>query len=190
MQNRTIALFALLVWLVGLACAGLGQTLEEAVRRYEQGDFETAQKWLQKRAELDDAQATYYLGRMLERGEGVSRDYEAAAAKYLAAADAGVPEAQFALGGLYEFGMGVRRDPVEAKLWYQKAADQGYAPAQQALAPPAAEPKAGNRLPLNPGKTATRQPKLGAKRQANASWEFVSDVKDTLYPSLILVSSS
>lgn len=86
------------------------------------------------RAERGEAAAQAELAKLFSQGDGVKRDYKAAAMWYQLAADQGFAAAQAALGELYEAGQGVPRDDVEAAKWYRKAADQGDATGQYALA--------------------------------------------------------
>ena len=58
------------------------------------------------------------------------RDYAAAAAWYLKAADKGDAASQVKLGIFYGTGQGVPKDPAAAASWFRKAADQGEAAGQ------------------------------------------------------------
>ncbi|MBF0462717.1 MAG: SEL1-like repeat protein [Magnetococcales bacterium] len=92
-----------------------------------------AEEWLRRAAEQGDAKAQYGLGRMLEKGIGVTQDYAGAVAWYRKAAEQGVATAQNQLGDLYRDGRGVAQDYAEAVSWYRKAAEQGNAVAQASL---------------------------------------------------------
>ena len=61
-----------------------------------------------------DAPAQHYIGALYNRGEGVPRNYAAAARWFRRAADQGVSEAQFTLGVMYTLGYGVPQNDAEA----------------------------------------------------------------------------
>jgi TPR repeat protein len=81
----------------------------------------------------DEAERNYRRGVQFAVGEGVAKDYSAAARLYRKAAEAGYGPAQYDLGYLYEMGLGVERDLKQAATWYRKAADQGDPEAQNNL---------------------------------------------------------
>lgn len=86
--------------------------------------------WYRKAADAGNAEAQYALAELYLKGDGVGRDYKAAAAMFRRAADKGnLARAQYALGLLFQRGLGVARSDVEAVLWWQKAADQNFMPA-------------------------------------------------------------
>ena len=70
------------------------------------------------------AEAQYNLALMYDKGQGVTRDYTAAARWYREAADQGLAEAQNNLGLMYDKGKGVPRNYIEAYMWYSLAAAQ------------------------------------------------------------------
>jgi TPR repeat protein len=84
-------------------------------------------------AERGEASAQNSLGKMYERGRGVARDYEQAAAWYRKAAEQGDAGGQYNLGAMYASGKGVARDDVQAVAWFRKAAEQGDVDAQTNL---------------------------------------------------------
>ncbi len=81
--------------------------------------------WLEQRAGNGDAVAQYRLGVLYALGEGVTQDYQRAAALFKAAATAGVTEAEYNIAVMYSEGLGVDRDPSQAMEWYRKSAAQG-----------------------------------------------------------------
>lgn len=86
--------------------------------------------WYKKAAEADNPDAQYALAELHLKGDGVSRNYPAAAQLFRRAAEKGnLARAQYALGLLYQRGLGVPKNEVEAVLWWQKAADQSFMPA-------------------------------------------------------------
>jgi TPR repeat protein len=81
----------------------------------------------------DTAEENYRRGVHLAEGDGVARDYSAAAEFYRKAAEAGYAPAQYDLAYLFEKGLGVELDLRQAARWYQRAADQGDPEAQNNL---------------------------------------------------------
>jgi TPR repeat protein len=84
-------------------------------------------------AEKGDPAAQGSLGRLYQRGWGVTKDGAQALKWYRRAADKGNADGQTGLGNLYANGIAVKKDETEALLWFKKAADQGHARAQNAL---------------------------------------------------------
>jgi tetratricopeptide (TPR) repeat protein len=95
---------------------------------YEQGllgnapDFREALRWLRKSAAQDNPDAQNEVGRMYEKGEGVTRNYVAAAAWYRKAAEhvpdfGGASQGRNNLAMLYMNGLGVPKDYVKAYMW-------------------------------------------------------------------------
>ncbi|MEN9573840.1 MAG: hypothetical protein RL514_1695 [Verrucomicrobiota bacterium] len=80
-----------------------------------------------------EAEAQFFLGRALFRGEGVAQDVPAAVEWLERAAEQGVLEAQLMAGAARERGIGGRIDFAQAMAWYRRAADQGNAGAQLRL---------------------------------------------------------
>lgn len=77
-------------------------------------------------AESGNAAAQNRIGEMLEFGQGVDRDADAAFSWYQKAADQGNVTAWHNLGRAYNFGTGVPQDYIKAEEWYLKAAEQGH----------------------------------------------------------------
>ena len=67
------------------------------------------------------------------KGDGVSKDWDKAAAWYLKAARQGHPDALFKLGWMYENGRGVVKDPQQAIEWYRQAEAKGHKDARDSL---------------------------------------------------------
>ncbi|KDE40552.1 MAG: tetratricopeptide repeat protein [Nitrincola lacisaponensis] len=117
---------------------------EEAARLYRLGanqghlDSVTSLRALQNKAyaieyarllplaEAGNAEAQNRLGEMLEFGQGVERDKNAAFDWYQLAADQGEVSAWHNLGRSYNFGTGVEQDYAVAEQWYRQAAERGY----------------------------------------------------------------
>ena len=80
-----------------------------------------------------EAEENYRRGVQLAEGNGVPKNYAAAAAFYRKAAEAGHTGAQYDLAYLYENGFGLAQDWQQAAFWYRKSAEQGDAEAQNNL---------------------------------------------------------
>ncbi len=89
---------------------------------------------LRKAAAKGDARAQFEVAARFARGDGVGRDFAAAARWYLRAASQGFVPAQYRLAALYERGHGLRRDLGQARLWYRRAAEAGNVKAMHNLA--------------------------------------------------------
>ncbi len=85
-------------------------------------------------ARAGDTQAQVDLAVLYAKGDGVGRDYAAAAKWFRAAAEKGLARAQYDLGVLYERGRGVPLDTAQATGWYRKAAEQNHPLAEYNLA--------------------------------------------------------
>jgi len=98
----------------------------DGVVAHAMGDYERALQTLMPLAQTSDhAYAQYFIGVMFANGQGVERDYAAAAEWYRKAAEKGVAAAQTKLGRLYAEGKGVPRDMEYAYAWYSVAAELG-----------------------------------------------------------------
>src|SRR5205814_2947078 len=80
---------------------------------------------LKARAENGDAKAQHALGFLYYKGDGLGKDFAAAAKWYRKAAEQGFAAAQCEFGGLCDKGVGVEQSDAEAVKWYRKAAEQG-----------------------------------------------------------------
>ena len=100
----------LLALVIALAGCALGDTPEDGLQAYNQGDYRVALRIWRKLAREDNSTAQFHLGRIYELGTGVPRDYDAAARYYAMAASYGNPYAQGNLAVLYAYGRGVPQD--------------------------------------------------------------------------------
>ena len=82
-------------------------------------------KVLLRAAELEDAEAQYYLGTMYYTGDGVEKDYSQALRWFRLAALQGHTKAQFNVGGMYYNGTGIAQDYGQAAKWFRRAAKSG-----------------------------------------------------------------
>ena len=98
------------------------------------GNDSAALRHLRLLAGGGDARAQFRLGMMCATGQGVRRDYQAAARWLEKSAEQGNPRAENNLGALYDQGRGLAQDSKKAAYWYRKAAEQGNAAAEVNLA--------------------------------------------------------
>jgi TPR repeat protein len=106
-------------------------TLDEAKAAYKNKNYEIALQEFLPLAQKGDAVAQFYIGLMLDAGDGVTADYQKALEWYGKAAAQGYIPAQANLGVLYE--SGVDQNYKMAEFWYLKAAEQGDAASQANL---------------------------------------------------------
>lgn len=95
----------------------MADSLSDANRVYDGGDYEKAAKLYSPLAKDGNAEAQYTLGMMYRAGRGVPHDYKEARKWYLLAAEQGHHLAQFYLGWIYAGGKGVPKDFVRAHMW-------------------------------------------------------------------------
>lgn len=101
---------------VGLLCAGAFALTLEFLEAGSYAQSEVVEEQLDL-AQQGNAQAQTYIGYLYYTGEGVPRDYSAAAKWYRKAAEQGYASAQNNLGLHYYNGQGVSRDYVLAHMW-------------------------------------------------------------------------
>jgi TPR repeat protein len=78
-----------------------------------------------KAADLGSADASFYIGEMLRRGLGVTRNLGKASQWMLGAAEKDYAPAQYVLGIMYAEGDGLEVNREEAFNWINKAAELG-----------------------------------------------------------------
>ncbi|MCB1379681.1 MAG: SEL1-like repeat protein [Alphaproteobacteria bacterium] len=126
----------------GLVCAfiafgsswALAGPNERAIAAFRSGDYETAYTLLEPASRRRDAEAQYYLGRMLVEGLGMEREPAEGIRYWRQSAQAGFALSQVALGDVFSDGKFANQNYGEALKWRQQAADQGQPAAQYALA--------------------------------------------------------
>lgn len=115
-------MLCLVAALAGCGGEGLGDGLDA----FNAGRHTEAARIFDALANRGDGMAQYYLGRLYETGQGVTRSDERAAALYQAAARQNIANAQGNLAVLYAYGRGVQRDLVQSYVLSTLAA-AGYA---------------------------------------------------------------
>jgi hypothetical protein len=95
--------------------------LENGIRAYEEGDYETVFELRPKACKMGSASEYYELGVMYASGNGVKRDYSKAVELYKKAYEMGSVRGCINLGLMYEFGVGIQKDTQKAKELYRKA---------------------------------------------------------------------
>jgi TPR repeat protein len=114
--------------------AGAGP-YEDGEAAYQAGDYQRARELWIPLATKGDVRAQQALGRMYEKGKGVSRDFTEALRWYQRAAEQGWPDAQYRVSAAYALGVGgVSRDLDESSKWLHKAAEGGHKKSQRLLA--------------------------------------------------------
>jgi TPR repeat protein len=124
----------LLPGLLWVTLAVHGQTFEEGLTAYRDGDHERARTVWIEAAEIGDSRSMFSLGSLYAKGTGIERDPEAAYSWFLRAAEAGLPQAQYNVAYMLEQGRGVEADTDAALAWYERAARTGLPQAQAAYA--------------------------------------------------------
>ena len=114
--------------------------LEQGIRAYYRGDYQTAFEILRPLAEKGKERAQFRVGVMYLRGRGTTKDPTTGTAwirrafpAVQSAATSGEAWAQSDLGSLYHDGLLVAQNDKEAARWYMLAAEQGYPGAQTNL---------------------------------------------------------
>lgn len=123
-----------LLMLLALLCVIPAQaqknTLLQAQRAQQAGDFAIAVQRYLPLAQAGDADAQFNLAEMIDEGEGALEDEREALKWYQLSAAQGHAEAQATLGAFFASGRGVEQDYVQALKWDRLAAAQGNARAQ------------------------------------------------------------
>jgi TPR repeat protein len=113
-----------------LVCFGLlspaWAEFQDGLQAYYRLDFRAALREWQPLAEQGNPEASYQLGILYYRGEGVQQDYAEAARWFEQAAGDGDADAQYNMGLMHANGQGVAKDLVRAHMWFTLAA-AGYA---------------------------------------------------------------
>jgi len=121
----SIAVTSLRAILLGLGAAAAMPAAAES----PSAEFD---RWL-ARAEQNDPDAEFQIGRFYERGYGRPRHYVLASSFFRKAAEKGHAEAAYRLGKLYLDGFGVPARPERAASWFEAAHAGGFADGATAL---------------------------------------------------------
>lgn len=105
-------------------------TLAEALRAQEAGDYARAATLFIPLASKGDPVAQFNLGVIYTQGQIILKDYPAAMQWYLAAAEQGHAQAQANLGELYATGKGMPQDFKKSMHWLISSAKLGNSSAQ------------------------------------------------------------
>jgi TPR repeat protein len=116
-----------------VAAAAWAGPLEDGLAAYDKGRWNDAVRLLTPLAEQGNPQAEEKLGRLYQRGKGVTRDYVIAENWYRKAAEQGDAVAQARLGFMLRLGVAGTRDYGAALKWYRLSAGQGNALGQVGL---------------------------------------------------------
>lgn len=114
-----------------LTGSAMADSLVDANRVYESGDYEKAAKLYGALANKGSVEAQYNLGIMYRAGRGVPRDINEAKKWYLLAAEQGHALAQFNLGWMYASGKGAPQDYVRSHMWFNIAIANASSEARQ-----------------------------------------------------------
>lgn len=104
-----------------LTMPAMADSLSDANRVYDTGDYEKAAKLYSVLAGKGNAEAQYNLGIMYRAGRGVPRDVQEAKKWYQLAAEQGHALAQFNLGWMYASGKGAPQDYARSHMWFNIA---------------------------------------------------------------------
>lgn len=116
------------------AAVEYGKILEDGIGGIDRNTDE-ALSFYHLAADMDNSEALYRIGRMLESGVGVDKSSKEARHYYLRAAELGNADAMFKIGNLYKKGKGgLPKSKQQAMLYYQKAADLGHVQAMMKYA--------------------------------------------------------
>jgi TPR repeat protein len=115
--------------------AAISPAGQECRARYEAKDYDKALKPCTQAGEAGDVQAQHIVGRMYEKGDGVSRNFETAFKWHYRAAEGGHGSSQRRVAYAYHEGIGgVAKDDKKAFEWFKRAADGGDKRAQKQMA--------------------------------------------------------
>jgi len=127
-ERERVCLFIFVIVLY--ASVSAGADLASAKRDYEKKDYAAALKEFTPLAQLGNADAQLFLGRMYMMGEGVPKDSTQALKWFKASAAQGNADAQFFVGSTY---LMPRKNVSEGVKWLRLSAEQGNQDAQWLL---------------------------------------------------------
>lgn len=101
--------------------------LENGVRAFKEGDYQTALSLLKPLAERGNSSSSVHFGNMYHLGLGIEKDGSEAIAWYLKSAKQGYAIASNNLAGIYSIGdCGVVANREKAMEWYEMSREQGF----------------------------------------------------------------
>lgn len=126
MRGAAQAAICACLWLPPFSTPAIAQSLSDAQRLMQAGEYEDALAAFTPLAAAGNADAEELIGVLYAMGLGVSQDDERAFEWYLRASLKGHPGAQSGIGWYYETGRGVAAvDLVRAYAWYMLSAIGG-----------------------------------------------------------------
>jgi TPR repeat protein len=93
------------------------QSYQQAMARYQTGDYSNAYKQFRDLADFGSAGAQTMIGHLYWAGKGVPQSYGKAFLWFHRAGQRGYAPAQLALGRAYATGHGIKQDKVAAAMW-------------------------------------------------------------------------
>ena len=93
------------------------------LRNRREGEYTSAYNILIRLAKDNVADAQYYVGLMYARGQGVPKDYDAAASWFVRAHEQKHKGASFFLGKMHATGVGLSKDSNKALSYFEECAD-------------------------------------------------------------------
>ncbi|MEO9574124.1 MAG: tetratricopeptide repeat protein [Tateyamaria sp.] len=125
-MKQVLGATALAVLLAVGGQAVSAQDYDKGWAAYESGDFETALQEFRPLAEQGNADAQLRLGRMHDKGEGVTQHHVEAVKWYRLSAEQGEKFALYYLADAYRDGRGVIQDNLYAHMWFNIGASLGF----------------------------------------------------------------
>lgn len=96
----------------------------EGVQYYQSGKYEEAFPLLKNSADSGNAIASYYLGEMYRKGEGIDKDGNMACRRYLESAERENVDAYLLTSVCYYLGKGFEQNYTEAFKWGKKVSEE------------------------------------------------------------------
>ena len=103
------------------------RALLEGAEAFRGQNYGKAAELFRQAANGGSAEAMFFLGHLLEKGQGIAQNHGEARLLYERAAVAGLAVAMSNLGYMYDQGEGIPQDYEQARRWYEKAAAGGVA---------------------------------------------------------------
>ena len=130
---RQVTLTVLAIFVLALDTPVNAQSLDDGVRAYSAGDYETAFKIFLTAAKQGNASMQGAVGKMYREGLGVEQNYAKALHWSKMSAEQGNVSSQYDVGWMYFHGVGIPQNSTNAWHWFKLAAKQGHATAQFGL---------------------------------------------------------